>query len=135
LAADRLDQALTVQGGADEAGRDLERRYDRRIEFTYALPVVEADDADVFAIHENRHDRRGASLVARDAHAFDGARSVGAEHHALAGLEHRAELIGARLVPRIRALAVRHGAAGVAQGFSNPLGLDLQPLLAVGSDL
>ena len=60
---------------------------------------------------------------------------VGAEHHALAGLQHGAELIGARLVPRVRAIALAHGAAGVAQRFGDPLGLDLQPLLAVGADL
>ncbi len=129
-----VDQPLAVQGGADEPGGNFERRHDGGIEFAYALPVVEADDADVFAVDENGHDGRGARLVAGDAHAFDGARRIGTEHHALAGLQHGAELIGARLVPRVSAIALAHG-AGVAQRFGDPLGLDLQPLLAVGADL
>jgi hypothetical protein len=109
-----LDQALAMQGGADQSGGDFERGYDRGIEFTDALPVVEADDADVFAVDEDRHDGRGARLVAGDAHALDGARRIRAEHDALSGHEHGAELIGARFVPRVRAVAGAHG-AGVGQ--------------------
>src|SRR5205085_2188110 len=99
-------QPFTMQRRADQAGGNLERRDDRRIEFAYALPVVEADDADIFAVDEDGHDGRGARLVTGDADALDGARRVGTEHHALAGLEHGAELIGARFVPGIRAIAL-----------------------------
>jgi hypothetical protein len=102
----RLDQALAVQGGADEAGGNLERRDDRGIEFADALPVIEADDADVFAVDEDGHDGRGARLVAGDAHAFDGARRIGQNTTLLPDCKHGAELIGARLVPRVGAVAL-----------------------------
>ena len=49
-------------------------------------------------------------------------------------MQHRAELIGARFLPgRARRCADR--AVRIGQRFGDPLGLDLEPLLAVGADL
>ena len=53
---------------------------------------------------------------------------IGAEHHALARLQHRAVFIRERLI------AFGELAAGVGQRFVDPLGLDLEQFLAVGAD-
>ena len=124
-----LQQAFAVQGRAYEPGGNLQRRDDGRIEFAYPLPVIEANGADVFTLDDDGHDGRGARLVAGDADAVEALHGVGAEHDALAGHEHRAELVGQRF------FAVSDFAACISERFADPLGLDLEPLLAVGADL
>src|SRR6185436_3411399 len=74
-----FQQAFAMQRGAYQSGGNLERGDDRRIELTYPLPVVEPDGADVIAVDENRHDGRGASLVAGDADAVVPLHGFGAE--------------------------------------------------------
>jgi hypothetical protein len=134
FAAHGVDQPFTMQGRAHQSGGDLQRRDDGRIEFAYPLPVIEADDTDVLAVDQDGHDGRGPGLVAGDAGVVEVMLGLGAEHHALARLQHVAEAVGARLVPGIRAIAFAL-AAGVRQGFVDPLGLDLEPLLAIGAVL
>ncbi len=129
--AHHVEQPFAVQRGTDQAGGNFQRRDDGRIEFAHALPVVEADGADVLSFDQDGHDGRGARLVAGDADPVIALHVLGAEHHALAGHEHRAELVGARFLPghALRVVAV------ALHGLADPLGLDLEPLLAVGAQL
>ena len=128
LDAHRLEQAFAMQCRTYQPGSDLQRRDDGGVELTYALPVVEANGADVFALDNQWNDCRGARLVAGDTDAVEATHRIGAEHHALARLQHRTVFIRERLV------AFGELAAGVGQRLVDPLGLDLEQFLAVGTD-